>query len=149
MIGVLLQQNAEVVRRFFADRALIWMAIYGLAALFLSRLGWTGQGNDLNIISVVLLALMTLALAYPSPGLAGKLLRGRDISYGVYIYHIIAINVAIALGFLGSVEHFLAVMGVSIASGLVSWRFVEKPALSLKKKSRASRDLAPRAASRS
>ena len=62
------------------------------------------------------------------------LLRRNDVSYGVYIYHMLVINTLVQFGLVGLWRYgalcALAVAAVSFAS----WRLVEKPALSAKRR---------------
>jgi peptidoglycan/LPS O-acetylase OafA/YrhL len=63
----------------------------------------------------------------------GHLLRGMDISYGVYIYHMIVINVLLHLDQFSAWGNFSLTIVVTTVLGLVSWVVVEKPALARKK----------------
>lgn len=80
--------------------------------------GWI----DTALGSVLLVAtVLSLALIAPSKA---AMLKGNDISYGLYLYHMLAVNAALALGFLG----FGAVavtLTVSVAVAWVSWRYLE------------------------
>lgn len=84
--------------------------------------------------SRALLALATVSAAYSMRGLSGRLLRGRDISYGIYLYHSVAINVFVELGWMDSFAAVPWVFAVSVAMALASWHLVEKPALARKSK---------------
>ena len=59
--------------------------------------------NTIQIISNILLSILTISLAYTLPKL-GKILKGNDISYGMYIYHMLVINSLIALGYVGQLS---------------------------------------------
>jgi peptidoglycan/LPS O-acetylase OafA/YrhL len=82
--------------------------------------------------SRVLLALVTISAAYSAKTLSGRLLRGQDISYGVYIYHSIVINVFVELGLLDSLVSVLWIVLASLALAWLSWVTVEKPAMGYK-----------------
>lgn len=62
------------------------------------------------------------------------IIRGGDYSYGIYLYHMTLQQVIVSLGILT----WYAVFGVSLslvtAVAAMSWRLVEKPALSLRRR---------------
>ena len=60
------------------------------------------------------------------------LLGGVDISYGVYIYHFLIINVFIELGWMQSLWSVAGVFVLSLIAGATSWIGVEKRSLTLK-----------------
>lgn len=62
-------------------------------------------------------------------------LKGNDVSYSVYIYHMLVINVMLELGYLGSYWHLMFMVVVVLLLAYLSWRYIEKPALKLKKHS--------------
>ena len=63
------------------------------------------------------------------PQLEHRLLRGNDISYGVYIYHGLLINLFVEMEVIGSVETLMLVMGCTYLIAYVSWIAVERPFL--------------------
>ena len=82
--------------------------------------------------SRVLLAFVTIAAAFSFRPLSNTLLKGTDISYGIYIYHSIVINVMVQLGMLTSMLSVGWVFVISIFLSLLSWHLIEKPALACK-----------------
>lgn len=94
----------------------IWPLLFGLLAL------WTyGIKADLTLwqyplVGSVLFCAASVGFAYGLPGLDLK----TDISYGVYIYHMIIVNGMLELGFLHSGWSMLTAFVLSIAAGIVS-----------------------------
>lgn len=80
----------------------------------------------------ILLATMTLSAAFSARHMAARLLRGIDVSYGIYIYHFLIINVMVQLGLMNSLPMAGLVFLLSIAAGAISWFAIEKNALALK-----------------
>jgi peptidoglycan/LPS O-acetylase OafA/YrhL len=113
-------------------KGLYWFAVY---------LAWIGiqlwsrspgaSGNLLNPLSIVLLGFATVGIAFSARTLSSRLLRGNDISYGVYIYHMPIVNLLIVLG-VTEVAGALAAVAATVCCAWLSWRLVEKPALRLK-----------------
>jgi len=86
-----------------------------------------------RLLGLVFLFLFVLSVALETKPVAPKLLRGWDLSYGIYIFHMLAMNVAVVLGFMGSWWDLLAVLSVSAAVAALSWRFVEWPVISVRR----------------
>lgn len=82
--------------------------------------------------SRVLLAGVTLSAAFSFRSLSHRLLAGTDISYGIYIYHSVVINVMLQLGMLTTFGSVGTVYLTSIFLSLISWHAIEKPALACK-----------------
>ena len=108
-----------------------WLCV---SAFIISLISWyyVPQGR---FIHYTLLPYIVLYLGLKTPAISG-FLKGNDISYGVYIYafpiqqlymHVIGKDYGL-LGFT------LACTVLSFACGYLSWRYVERPALRLKKK---------------
>ena len=49
-----------------------------------------------------------------------------DISYGIYLYHMIIINMFVELGMVGEMKYLVWALIGSIACGFISWYVVEK-----------------------
>lgn len=83
-------------------------------------------GHYADIVTGIGVCLITLGLAFK----LGKRRVKYEISYGLYIYHMIVINVMIVLNFrtYTRLDAFI-VLGISIIMALLSYRFVEKPCM--------------------
>lgn len=80
-------------------------------------------GEYVNILSGVCLASLTCVLAY---ALGRKVRLPFDISYGIYLYHMIIVNVLVELGTIGEMRYFMWALLGSVGGGFVSWYVVEK-----------------------
>jgi peptidoglycan/LPS O-acetylase OafA/YrhL len=135
MIGVFLQLNPAFVERFIAGKFLWWLIGYVCWTLLMRWLGVPVEGNDATPLTTIPLGFLTISFALTAPGLAEKLLRGNDISYGLYIYHMLVINVFVQMGQIGEASKLAMAIALSIMLAMISWRFVEAPALRLKRHS--------------
>lgn len=133
-IGVLIQRNWERLSRVFVGKWPIWLLAYGVVAFAIHSAGGRVGTNWPNPIGVPFLVGLVFSLAYSNPGLADKVLRRNDVSYGVYIYHMPVINAFLALGFTGRLVLILPVMATTLLLAGISWAVVERPMLRLKKK---------------
>ncbi|PVH28251.1 acyltransferase family protein [Pararhodobacter oceanensis] len=132
LIGVLIQLNYHRVRFLLEGRALWWIVGYtGMISLTL-LLNIDISGNRLLLPWSVVLAFTTCSRAFTRKDTSQSLIGRNDISYGVYIYHMLAINAVISLGFVFNWWAMLLALGITLFCSTVSWAFIEEPALRLK-----------------
>lgn len=132
LVGVLFQRNWIVLQPWLEDKFHLWFGLYCSSALFFHALGYQVGSNHQVPIMSILLAATTLSAAFTKRKLSELLLRGNDISYGIYIYHMVIINVLLTCfpkPAFGSLV-LLVVLNTSAAS--LSWRFIESRFLKLK-----------------
>jgi len=132
LFGVLGQRWLVRLRRLVAARAPIFLGAYLLLCFLAIDAGLFRSGNSISPPLFLILAALILACAYSMPNLAGTLLGRNDISYGIYIYHMPVFNLFIFLGLVGKAWHLAAALGIVFLGALLSWRLVERPALSKK-----------------
>ncbi len=128
ILGWLIARNMEKLRPILAGKAPAWIVGYMVVALIVHKLhiGIFNQGLQ------AILAPVTIAIAYTAPSLARKILGDTDLSYGVYLYHLIVVNALIVLGFSGAGLPVVAAFSLTIGLAALSWFLIEKKALALK-----------------
>lgn len=129
LLGVTFQMFQIHRSRLIAGKALIWLPVYLAAHLLLPQNPWT------LVLTPLLLGVLVISVAYTAPTAAESILRGEDISYGVYIYHALIINLLLIFRTRPSIVDLGFVLAGSAIVGALSWRFVEKPFLRKKRKS--------------
>lgn len=118
----------SVVKKIgFAPLLLGHALVWWLSVKF--NLGWD---NSLNPLALLILAMLIIKCAYSCPNLSGRLLKSNDISYGIYIYHMPIANFLIYHQLVGA-QGFLVALIATIVMGSLSWKYIEKPMLNLKK----------------
>ena len=141
IVGVLLYLYFGKIKTYLENKGFIWLAIYILFYLVFDRyLGFYHDlysPNLLGVLADVILGLTILSLAYTSPKLSYRLLKGNDYSYGVYVIHMIIANVMVELALTGNFWFLIVGLITVLIMAMLSWNFVEKPALALKNKSNA------------
>lgn len=125
LMGVAMREFELHRHPLVAGKALFWIALLVAYCWFVPSSPVAAIGQRL------ILGVCVLSVAYTLPTLAGRTLNGRDISYGIYIFHGLAINVAVQLGFKGQTPSMFAVMGATMLLATMSWIVVERPALRL------------------
>lgn len=130
LLGVCMQIGGFWRSPYIRGKGILWLAAY-----IAFRLA-APQSAATNAVGTCLMGVAVIALAYTGPAISA--LKGRDISYGVYIYHGLVLNVMIELGLMGKPWQIAAALAASYAMGALSWVFVEKPALAHKAKATAT-----------
>jgi peptidoglycan/LPS O-acetylase OafA/YrhL len=133
--GWLLRSHPLFIQRWLQGKAVVWMVIFLATSILLERLGFSVKGNYQNALTAGLLGLFTISFGYTGVRYFGDILRGNDISYGVYIYHMLVVNVLVFYGHTESYFGFGLALLVTLLLGFFSWRLIEKPSLRLKKRS--------------
>ncbi len=135
LVGVLMQRSWPRLRPYLAGRAGWWLLAYLSACVVLWQLRLPINAGTvwLNPVCLPILAALTLAFAFSVPNLAQRLLRGNDVSYGLYLYHGLAILLVQQTGVLAGWTAVAAVLVLGLIVASVSWRFVERPFLARKR----------------
>jgi peptidoglycan/LPS O-acetylase OafA/YrhL len=129
LFGVLLRRFQVHESALIRGKAAIWLAAY-VAVMYVL------PDSDVKYVLHPLgLGLVVLSAACTGPDLARLVFRGNDLSYGVYVYHGLVINVFVELGLVGSPVDAWLVVGVTFILALVSWKLVERPFLRKKSQS--------------
>jgi len=137
LAGALSYRYFEQLKRLYVGKGLYWISAYLLYA-FISGiyLGLYQQSYLLNgygLIGFLILSQTVISTAYTFPDLSHKLLNGYDISYGIYLYHMIVISIFLKQGAYGDNSVFWPAVISTIITAFLSWIIVEKPALNLKR----------------
>jgi peptidoglycan/LPS O-acetylase OafA/YrhL len=133
LLGVTLQRFEAFKSRLIAGKGLYWIAAYVLLMIVLPDLS-----PLTTVLSYLILGISAVAVAYTVPRASELVLRGQDISYGVYIYHGLAINLLIELKMRRGLYEIGVVLIAAFAVGAVSWKFVEEPFLRKKRRKLAA-----------
>ncbi len=140
-IGILIYLNFDLIKRFLVNKAGWWLFFYGTyVILFKEILGWYDsvyETDGFSLLASILLACLTISAAFTLPALSKKIIRGNDLSYGIYIFHMPIFNLFLASGFVGNTAWFLSSCLFVIFVAFISWHFIERPALQLKRRKTA------------
>ncbi|MEO6287006.1 MAG: acyltransferase [Dyadobacter sp.] len=129
LAGVIMQRFQFYKSEWIHGKGLYWIIGYIAVQSFVA----TSDIPALSVFSLLLLTVCAISLAYTGDGLAHKVLKGNDISYGVYIYHGLILSLLVYLKYMQSPVYLGVVLVGALVLGYLSWIFVEKPFM-LKKK---------------
>lgn len=134
-IGAYISFKVELIKKYFLNKFVMWLTIFSLFTIFLNYLGVEVRSNWQNLISSLLLGFLAISFAYSFTGFTKRFRLKDDISYGVYIYHYIFINIFYHYGYVNSALNLLLYIIVCCSVAFFSWRFIEQPMTKLKIKS--------------
>ena len=132
LLGAWVYFHFDKLISWFRGKFFIWLAIYIVAVFFAKLAGMTTVGNNINFTLSLFLIAMIMSFAFSFDGISFKLLKRNDISYGVYIYHMLIINIFIQNDFMQNYWGMCLVIAITSFISFISWRFVEKRCLKLK-----------------
>lgn len=127
MFGVALQRLQVYRSNIVRGKAPYWLAAYAMLNFVVPQVGLIYVADEL------VLGLTVMAIAYTVPQTADRVLRGNDISYGVYLYHGLLINVAVQLGLPTGPWSIPAMLAAAIGVATASWLMIERPAMRLRR----------------
>ncbi|GAB4031200.1 acyltransferase family protein [Spirosoma jeollabukense] len=125
LAGVIMQRLKIYKSNLIYGKGLYWIVAYACfnALISLSSI------SALSILSILLLSVCIISLAYTRTELAHKLLGGNDISYGVYIYHGLLLNILVSFNLFSQHFYIAIVLIGAYLLGYFSWILIEKPFL--------------------
>jgi peptidoglycan/LPS O-acetylase OafA/YrhL len=138
VLGAAARLNWPSLHRMFENTFPCWLAAYLALDLACIDLGLGGQ-NDFEhedvavVLKIALMAGCVISFAYSWRGLA-RVLRGNDLSYGLYLFHMPVIVTMKTFGLTGHLWLWPVVLAACAAAAAASWILVEKPALALKRR---------------
>lgn len=136
LLGASAYLNWDRVRPWIVGRFGTWLSAYLLLTL-IDIYGFGAPTVDLMkvtplvVMKTILLAGTVLSFAYSFRRLS-SVLKGIDLSYGLYLYHMPLIFVLLGFGFRESVWLWPVVYASTAGVAGLSWFLVERPTLALK-----------------
>lgn len=129
--------HAGVAAYRYRDRiTLSWPVLAAISAVMLV----VGIATQSALLLPLWLAYAVLFVAYYPPLVVERWCDGPDYSYGVYIYaYAVQQTLVWRFGPMAVFPSFLLAWGLTMPLAMLSWHFVEKPALALKARLRSRR----------
>jgi peptidoglycan/LPS O-acetylase OafA/YrhL len=133
IFGMLIYKHWNLLKELLCNKAGYWLFIY-LAYAFLGST-WLGLyapsywPNTFGFISNALLSFTVISIAYTLPLTSERWLKGNDFSYGIYIYHMIVVNVLVQMGYTTNRSYLVVVFFFTLLLAIGSWFWIERPAL--------------------
>lgn len=128
--GVLARLCWSRVNAVFANKAALWLVAYLGLVWMTATVPSIYKAAPLDALLMAVLAGLVLSVAYTFP--RPQLLRGQDLSYGIYLYHMLVIHSFVAMGWIGSWPLGMLAVAITVSIAAASWFLIEKPALRLR-----------------
>jgi peptidoglycan/LPS O-acetylase OafA/YrhL len=133
LVGVYFQKHFEHMYCLLHGRFVFIILAYITACFFTVKFLKMGLGNTIHPLLYIILVSVIFSFAYSFSTLSDYLLKKNDISYGVYIYHVPVINIFMYYGYVSRALFVFLVLVLSFVAASISWYFIERPAIKLKK----------------
>lgn len=137
LIGVLVKKYWKTVHTYVQNKFVVWIVVY-LAFSTIFHFGFHIDTSSywiktpLNILATIILAGVTFSLSFSFKGLSAFLLKDFDISYGIYIYHMLIVNVLVQLKLMNNIYGLIVTLIATLVLATLSWIYIEKPSLGRK-----------------
>ncbi len=135
ILGMILYKYWSYVKKFIEGKALLWLLLFFIYCIITKVFPSYQPTNPLGFVANLLLSILTISMAFTMPKL-NHILRGNDISYGIYIYHMPILNVFVTFGLMNDVKYLWMVIISAFVFAILSWSLIEKRALKLKENKR-------------
>jgi peptidoglycan/LPS O-acetylase OafA/YrhL len=138
LLGIISYIYWDKIKFFFKDRFIIWLLFYLIYIFIFSHLlklyKISYYPNIFGLFGMILLWFTIISFAFSFNTLSNKVLSKFDISYGIYLYHMLVINIMYSYNYIliNQYLRLLIVISCVIPLGLFSWIYVEKPLLKRK-----------------
>lgn len=136
IIGMVMRLYWVSIKKYFVNYGLYYLGFYLVYSFVVIVFfdGFNGYKIELDIVTVIQTILMACAMfsmAFSYTHI--KFNRKLDLSYSTYLYHMLIVQILIGFGITGSGYLYFVVIGVTFAIAYLSWTYVEKPMLKLKR----------------
>ena len=132
LAGVLCQKNFATLSNHLSKIPFWPILIVYTVAAYIASINGTGFGNGISPLVFFPLIVVIFKFAYFAPTLARRTLKGNDISYGIYIWHMPIVNQMLYFNWRTEEWQANLAIALSIVLAVLSWFIIEKPALRLK-----------------
>lgn len=136
-IGFIIYMYKDKIIPILAGKAFLLLCVYIFMCIIFYINGYEPgcySPEKWELISHLVLVACVFSFAYTKPDLTKRLIGNMDISYGMYIYHVLILSIFYQLGL--TTHKWIVIFGIAcFVVSWLSWTLVEKKALKLKKKS--------------
>lgn len=126
LLGTIVYKNLTHIEKYFKYLYAGFPVLISIIYFELdSSIFFSSSGNRLGLIYFSALCALILIFAFRTPVVNLK----HDISYGLYVWHMVVINLLIVIG----TRSLIVMMVLTILTSILSWLVVERPMLKKKK----------------
>lgn len=137
IFGILIYNNWKYLEKILVGKAGYWIGAYLLYSLVCSYYYHWYQPNywpnAFGFVANLVLAFTVISAAYTKVNISHRLLKDNDFSYGIYIYHMLIVNIYVEMGYTINKIYLIEVFFITLLLAVLSWFLVERPILRQKK----------------
>jgi peptidoglycan/LPS O-acetylase OafA/YrhL len=126
LVGVLIQRKWNTVRGWLVGRAHWWGLAYLVWCVAARWLRVDTGGNSISPVYLLPLAGLIVSLAMSAPQLSDRTLRHQDVSYGLYLYHMLVIDLLVGFAAPSGWASLAVAIIASLGLAALSWTLIEK-----------------------
>jgi peptidoglycan/LPS O-acetylase OafA/YrhL len=139
LFGILFYLFWDKIQKIIQNKFLIWFSVYVIFTIICNGIFkldtfsyWVN--TPFKLINDIILCFTVFSFSFSYTLMSDKLLKGNDISYGIYIYHMLVINIFVELKFFSNSSYLFLMFVIVVLLSIFSWVFIEQPCLKLKHK---------------
>lgn len=135
IIGMVFAKYKSLKEKLLENKVIIWLVIYNIW-LYFTKVGPNYFINIYSLISNILLSILCLSFVFSFKKISFKLIKNIDISYGLYLFHMIYLNFFIQVYGVSNIKinSIIIYVLLTFLTSYISHRFIEKPSLDRIKK---------------
>ncbi len=118
--GWFMYRYRDKIVPYLTHTKILCIILFILRALYCERAG-VRVGEYQDMIQILLLCMLTIGIAYSF----GKIRFKFDLSYGLYLYHMIIVDIFVQTGHVGSMKYVAAVYIIALMCAVISHYLVD------------------------
>ena len=132
LLGLYVYRNFFWLKKYIEGKIWFYLILY----LILNYFTVNFENNFLYLVIVQLVfTFFVFSFIFSYRTISFKLMKHYDFTYGIYIYHMLLVNIFIELGYVKEWKYLLYILVMTVICGFLSYFLVEKPFLLRKTKS--------------
>lgn len=132
--GWFMYRYREKIVPILARTKILCIVLFIIRALYCEKFG-VRVGEYQDMIQVLLLCMLTIGIGYSF----GKIRFKFDLSYGLYLYHMIIVDIFVQTGLVGNMKYVIAVYAIAVLCALVSHFLVDDTVARIFKKTESAK----------
>lgn len=126
IMGMVFYKYFDNLKKYFEEKFLYWLILY---ILLMAIVNYFNIERNILLYSLewIIFPFLVFSFSFSFKNLSNKIFNKRDYSFGIYIYHMLIINIFIHLKLYGEIKYFLYALVLTICISVLSWHFIEKP----------------------
>lgn len=118
--GWFMYRYRDKILPVLAHTKILCAVLFILRALYCEKFG-VRIGEYQDMVQIILLCMLTIGIGYSF----GKIRFKFDLSYGLYLYHMIIVDIFVQTGLVGNMKYVIAVYALALLCAVVSHYLID------------------------